>query len=123
LPDFSTCSKEDLRYTVFNDSYIFSTLPKPYIFSWDPPVVDETVLAQLPDPAVVENLVTDLQSGVDNLCLISPLSLTRRPARSSADFASLASPAQSIFPKDPSLESDPKFQELKKRLNSVRTIF
>jgi hypothetical protein len=68
LPDFSTCSKTDLRYTVFNDSCIFSTLPKPYITSWEPPVVQEAVLVQLPDPVVGENLVTELQSGIDHLC-------------------------------------------------------
>jgi hypothetical protein len=65
----------------------------------------------------------DLQAGVNQLWLISPLSTSRRPARPSGSIINLTAPPHTDFPFNPALEDDAGFQEIKKRLNEVKLYF
>jgi hypothetical protein len=77
----------------------------------------------LPDPLVEEQLVADLEAGIQNLSCISPLSISRKPSRPFRGFIHLQRGPPQVFVPRPELEADPAFLLLREVLNSVRSIF
>jgi hypothetical protein len=123
LPNYRSCPKADLRYTIFNDSSIFSAIPMGMIITEEIYASSETPVVQPPDPEVGESIVTDLQAAVDQLSLTSPFCPFRRAARPYGMVTSLAPPPYAEFRSDPALEEDAAFLEINERLNGVKSLF
>jgi hypothetical protein len=86
-------------------------------------IAPDTTLIQGPDPTVSENLILDLEITIAGLSLISPFSVSRRPAQQFGAHAQLSGSEDEVFTQDPGLEDNPLFQEIRQRLNRVKTIF
>jgi hypothetical protein len=123
IPQFSMCSAESLRYTLCTETGIFSTLPIPSIDIQEDSEPTDYPIPLLPDPLVEEQLVADLESGIQNLSCISPLSISRKPSRPFRGFVHLQTGPPQVFALRPELEADPEFLRLREMLNSVRSIF
>jgi hypothetical protein len=123
IPQFSTCSAESLRYTLCTETGIFSTLPIPSVDIQEDNEPTDYSIPLLPDPLIEEQLVADLEAGIQNLSCISPLSITRKPSRPFRGFIHLHTGAPQVFVPRPELESDPAFLRLRETVNSVRSIF
>ena len=119
LPSYESCPPDILNFSIFDDSKVYSAIPKPYI------TIDESYgfHQQISEPDQFDKFASDLELAINNLSLISPLSVTRRPSHSYSLFSRLRIPEIICKEPDPELEKDPQFQELKSRIQNIPSIF
>lgn len=119
LPSYESCPPDLLNFSILDDSKPYSAIPKPYI------TIDESYgfQQQFSEPDQFDQFASCLELAINNLSLISPLSITRRPSHSYNVFSKLRTPEIICKEPNPELENNPQFQELKNRINSIKSIF
>lgn len=119
LPSYESCPPDLLNFSIFDDSKVYTAIPKPYI------TVDESYgfQQQVSEPDQYDKFASNLELALNNLSLISPLSVSRRPSHSYSIFSKLRIPEIICKEPNPELEEDPQFLELKNRIDSIPSIF
>lgn len=119
LPSYESCSPDLLNFSIFDESKAYTTIPKPYI------TIDESYgfQQQISEPDQFDKFASNLELAINNLSLISPLSITRKPSHSYNLFSKLRISEIICKEPDPELENNPQFQELKNRIHSIPSIF
>ncbi|OHT06593.1 hypothetical protein TRFO_25339 [Tritrichomonas foetus] len=121
LPTYNACPSDFLNFSLYDDGKVSSKLPKPYI------TIDESFgnqpLPPIPDPATYDKLASALEIALDNISLISPLSISRRPSHQFGSFTKLKRHEIATKSAKSLSENDPIILDLKQKLEKLPSIF
>jgi hypothetical protein len=120
VPPFHLCPKETVRYSLFTEAGICSHIPPPVVEIEEPGTDSESPFI---DPVIGENLSLALTAAITALGQISPMSGEVRPAKPTREIPGPKPRPGALFPFEARMESDPEFQEIKRRVAGVRLIF